>query len=245
MKTRILALLLVLMLVLCGCGKEETIAGDLTPATRPTAETDPTQAASAESMPTEPAPTEAPVSLGTLEGGTYINSYAGFGFTLDENWTIYPADQLQDLPDNVSAMFDGTEFESYDITTIMDVMAENVNDLTTMNVLYQKLSMQERVAYLAMDETDILDMMLNDYYDTLVASYENAGILVESMSTKAVTFLGEDRTALYTVATVQEIPYYVLQLYDFHLGQFSITTTVGSYYTDNTESLLELFFPAE
>ena len=88
-------------------------------------------------------------------------------------------------------------------------------------------------------------MMLNDYYDTLVASYENAGILVESMSTKAVTFLGEDRTALYTVATVQEIPYYVLQLYDFHLGQFSITTTVGSYYTDNTESLLELFFPAE
>ena len=235
MQKKILALVLTLALLLCGCGNQQNAAGNLTPATEPA----PTEAA------TEPAPTETPVSLGTLTGGTYTNAYVGFGFTLDENWTIYPADQLQDLPENVSEMFEGTEFESYEINTIMDVMAENVTDLTTMNVLYQKLSMQERLAYLSMDEMDILDMLVDDHYDTMVASYANAGIYVESMSTKTVTFLGQERTALYTVATVQDVPYYILQLYDFHLGQYSITTTVGSYIEDNTENLLGLFFPVE
>lgn len=236
MKKKILALFLALALLLCGCGNQKEAAGNLTPA--PTSA--PTEAVS-----TEPAPTEAPVSLGILEGGTYTNTYAGFGFTLDENWTIYPADQLQDLPNNISEMFEGTEFESQEINTITDVLAENVTDLTTMNVLYQKLSMQERLAYLTMDEEDILEMMVDEYYDTLVASYKNAGILVESMTTKPVTFLGQDRVALYTVSTVEDIPYYILQLYDFHLGQYSVTTTVASYIEDNTENLLGLFFPAE
>ena len=232
MKKKLLSLLLILALLLCGCGSKEDASGSLTPATAPA-----TEAA------TEP--TEAPVSLGILEGGTYTNAYAGFGFTLDENWTVYPADQLQELPENVSAMFEGTEFESYEINTITDVLAENVTDLTTMNVLYQKLSMQERLTYLTMDEKEILDAMVNDYYDTLVASYANAGIAVESMTTKTVTFLGNARTAVYTVSTVQDVPYYILQLYDFHLGQYSVTTTVASYVEDNTEGLLDLFFAAE
>ena len=239
MKKKTLSLLLILALLLCGCSNEKEAAGNLTPATQPTA----TEPASTEPATTEPAPTDAPVSLGILEGGTYTNAYVGFGFTLDENWTIYPADQLQELPEDVSAMFEGTEFESYDVATIMDVLAENVTDLTTMNVLYQKLTMQERLAYLAMDEKEILDTMVNEYYDSLVASYSNAGIIVDSMSTKTVTFLGQERTALYTVASVQDVPYYILQLYDFHLGQYSITTTVGSYVEDKTESLLELFYP--
>ena len=232
MKKKLLSLLLILALLLCGCGSKEDASGSLTPATAPA-----TEAA------TEP--TDAPVSLGILEGGTYTNAYAGFGFTLDENWTVYPADQLQELPENVSAMFEGTEFESYEINTITDVLAENVTDLTTMNVLYQKLSMQERLTYLTMDEKEILDAMVNDYYDTLVASYANAGIAVESMTTKTVTFLGNARTAVYTVSTVQDVPYYILQLYDFHLGQYSVTTTVASYVEDNTEGLLDLFFAAE
>jgi len=237
MKKTLLSLVLILALLLCGCGNQKEVAGNLTPATQSAA----TDAAA------EPAtePTEAPVSLGTLEGGTYTNAYVGFGFTLDENWTIYPADQLQELPENISTMFEGTEFESYEINSITDVLAENVTDLTTMNVLYQKLSMQERLAYLAMDEKDILDMMTEDYYDTLVASYANAGIIVESMTTKPVTFLGQERTALYTVSTVQDVPYYILQLYDFHLGQYSVTTTVASYVEDNTEGLLELFYAVE
>ena len=260
MKKKLLSLLLILALLLCGCGKQDA-AGSPTNATQPSTESLPaetaaptTEPAPAETAlptaapteaPTAPADTEATVSLGILEGGTYTNAYAGFGFTVDENWVVYPADQLQELPENISAMFEGTEFESHEINTITDVLAENVTDLTTMNVLYQKVSMQERLTYLTMDEKDILDMMTEEYYDTMVASYANAGITVESMTTKTVTFLGRDRTALYTVSTVQDVPYYILQLYDFHLGQYSVTTTVASYVEDNTEGLLDLFFAVE
>lgn len=239
MKKRIFLLTLILALVLCGCGKGQDAAGILTPATKATV---PTTEATQSTEATEPAPEETPVTLGTLEGGTYTNSYVGYGFTLDENWTIYPADQLQRLPDDLEFMFEGTELEGTEFSTITDVLAENVDALTTMNVLYQKLSMQERLAYMAADEAEILESMVNELYDTLVQSYANAGIMVERMETKTVTFLGQERTALYTVSTVQEVPYYILQLYDFRLGKYSVTTTVASYVEDNTEGLLELFF---
>lgn len=243
MKMRILSIAMILALLLCGCGSQEDVSGTITPATETQTALPSTEAATEAT--TEPAQEENPVTLGSLEGGTYTNAYIGFGFTLDENWTIYPADQLQDLPENVEAMFEGTELEGNAVTQIMDVMAENVTDLTTMNVLYQKLSMQERLVYLTMDEVEILDTMLNEYYDALVASYANAGIIVERMEKKEVTFLGQDRTALYTVASVEGVAYYILQLYDFHLGQYSVTTTVASYVEDNTESLLELFYEVE
>ncbi len=227
-KNRIIALTLTLCLLLAGCGGN-------------TAQTPETTAAPVEATVSE----EKAVTLGTLEGSTYTNHYAGFGFSLDENWTIYPADQLQELPENVESMFEGTEFENEQFNTITDFLAENVNDLTTMNLNYTKLSMQERLTYSMMDDEAIIDSMLDNYYDTLVDAYANGGILVESMDKKTVTFLGEERCAMYTVATVQEIPYYILQIYDYGLGAYGVTLTAASYVEDNTEGLLELYYTVE
>lgn len=242
-----LALLLVLALMLCACGgesKQEDVAGSLTPAQT----TAPVQT-EAPAEDTAPVETTAPVeendvSMGLLEGGTYSNPYAGFGFTLDESWTIYPAEMLQELPENVRDMFEGTEYENMELNQFTDVMAENVEQLVTMNVLYQKLSMQERLAYAVMDESDLIDATLSQY-DTLVQAYANGGIIVESMEKKTVTFLGEERVALYTVASTQDVPYYILQIYDYDLGEYAIVTTFGSYLEDNTESMLELFYTVE
>lgn len=229
-----LTLLLVLALMLCACGGEskEEVSGNLTPV-----ET------------TAPAETTAPVeekdvSMGLLEGGTYTNAYAGFGFALDSAWTIYPAEALQELPENVREMFDGTEFENVELNQFTDVMAENVDALLTMNVLYQKVSLQERLAYAVMDESDLIDVTL-EQYDTLVQAYANGGITVQSMEKKNVTFLGEERVALYTVASIQDVPYYILQIYDYDLGEYAVITTFGSYLEDNTESMLELFYTVE
>lgn len=233
-RNRMLALLLILALLLCGCGGEgkENVGGDLTPTQ--------TAAPVETTVPVE----EKDVSMGLLEGGTYTNAYAGFGFTLDESWTIYPAEALQELPENVREMFEGTELENVQISQFTDVMAENVDMMLTMNVLYQKLSMQERLVYAVMDDGDILDKTLAQY-DTLVQAYANGGILVESMEKKTVNFLGEERVAMYTVATVQDVPYYILQIYDYDLGEYAIVTTFGSYFEDNTESMLDLFYTVE
>lgn len=230
-RNQILALILALCLLLSGCG-----GGDSAQAPETTAA--PTEA-------TQTPAADQPVTLGTLDGNTYTNTYAGIGFTLDENWTIYPADQLQTLPEDLETLFEGTDLESEEFSNIMDFLAENVNDLTTMNLNYTKLSMHERLTYAMMDDEAIMDSMLDNYYDTLVAAYANGGITVESMEKKNVTFLGEERCAMFTVASVQDVPYYVLQIYDYGLGAYGVTLTLGSYVEDNTEGLLELYYAVE
>lgn len=230
-RNQILALILALCLLLAGCAGGDSVQTPETTA----APTETTQASVADQR----------VTLGTLDGSTYTNTYAGIGFTLDENWTIYPADQLQTLPEDLESLFDGTDLDNEEFTNIMDFLAENVNDLTTMNLNYTKLSMQERLVYAMMDDEAIIDSMLDNYYDTLVTAYANGGITVESMEKKGVTFLGQERTALYTVASVEGIPYYILQVYDYGLGAYGVTLSVASYVEDNTEGLLDLYYSVE
>lgn len=269
--TSVLALMLVLVMLLTGCGQDtqESVSGSLAPSESEsisipsgtlstkdkTPETDAestpdvqeSQDSVADSSNTDSADGQSSsVSMGTLSGGTYTNTYTGFGFTLDENWTIYPADQLQSLPENISEMFlEGTELEGFEIDMFTDVLAENVENLTTINVLYQKLDMQSRLLYLTMSEEEIIDTMLEETYDFMVSAYANAGILVESMERTTVSFLGEERAALRTVASQSDVPYYTLQIFDYDLGQYSVTTTLSSYIEDNTDSLTDLFFATE
>ncbi len=226
MKKRMFCLFLAAAMLLVGCGKSQAqIGGDL----KPIETTAATQ------------PEENTVSMGVLDGGVYTNAYAGFGVELDSEWSVMPAEMLQDLPDNVREMFKGTELEDVQLTQFTDVMAENANLLVNFNVLYQKLGMKDRLAYAVMSEEQILDSVLA-MSNTLVDAYANAGIAVESVEKKNISFLGEDRVAMYTVASVQGIPYYILQLYYYNLGAYSVTLTVGSFLEDNSQAVLDLFY---
>lgn len=234
MKKRMFCLFLAAAMLLAGCGNSQAqVGGDLKPI-----ETTPETTAAATQ------PEENTVSMGVLDGGVYTNAYAGFGVELDSEWSVMPAEMLQDLPDNVREMFKGTELEDVKLTQFTDVMAENANLLVNFNVLYQKLGMKDRLAYAVMSEEQILDSVLA-MSDTLVDAYANAGIAVESVEKKNISFLGEDRVAMYTVASVQGIPYYILQLYYYNLGAYSVTLTVGSFVEDNSQSVLELFYALE
>lgn len=195
-----------------------------------------------------PVETEAPsedktVTLGRMVGGVYTNSYAGFGVELDTNWTFYTAEELQEIPENLDealAEIDGASA----IPQIMDMQAENVNDLTSMNVLYQQLNMQQRLVFAALSDEDVVVETLKTQ-DQIIDAYAATGIAVESMEKVTVTFLGEERYAVKTVASIDDVPYYILQLMDYDLGQYSVTLTLGSFMEDNTESLLDLFYPVE
>lgn len=159
----LLTMLLVLTVMLAGCGdKQENIAGTITPNETQTA--------------TEAAVEENPVSLGQLEGGVYTNTYAGFGCELDSEWVYYSAEQLQELPENVEQLIQDSELGDAiaDATQIFDMQAENITDLTTMNVVYTKLGVQERLAYAMMSEKQILDLIL-EQIDTLTEAYTQAG----------------------------------------------------------------------
>lgn len=193
--------------------------------------------------------TEAPVeeeevSLGRMEGGVYTNEYAGFGCTLDSSWTFYTAEELQELPENTAELFADSEYLDSEsmLNQITDMMAENLTDLTSVNVLYTKLSMTERLTFATMSHEEILDMTLDTQKDAMIAAYEQAGILVDSMEKVTVTFLGEEQPALHCAMSIDGIPYYTLQVFDYKAGQYGITTTFASYLEDNTSGLLDLFY---
>lgn len=227
-KRNVLALVLLLCLVLSGCGGKDTVSGTVTPST------------------TVPAETEKPASLGRLEGGVYTNTYAGYGCELDSNWVCYSAVELQTLPENINELLADTDLADSmeDISQIMDMKAENAQDLTTINVLYTKLGLEERLAYMVLSEEAFVDAVLAQK-DTLIQGYAQAGIDVSSMEKTQVTFLGETHYAVHTQAAIQGVPYYILQVFDYTLGQYGVTLTVSSYVEDITQELLNLFYSVE
>lgn len=227
---RVFCLILVLTLLLCGCGKpEEPVSGQVTPRETETA-----------GVPAEP---ERTVSLGRVEGGEYRNEYVGYGCKLDSSWTFYSAEELQELPADIAEQMEGSQLGDMaeQLTQISDMMAENVDMLTSINVLYTKLGMQERLSYAVLTEKQILEAVLSQQ-DMLMDAYSQAGIEVSAMELVTLSFLGQERYAIHTTATMQGIPYYTLQVYDYHLGAYGVVTTFASYVEDNTASLPELFY---
>ena len=227
-KKRILVFALLLCLVLSGCGGKDAVPGTVTPST------------------TVPAETEKPASLGRLEGGVYTNTYAGYGCELDANWVYYSAEELQALPENINELLADTDLADSmeDVFQIMDMKAENAQDLTTINVLYTKLGLEERLAYMVLSEEAIVDGVLTQK-DALIAGYAQAGIEVTSMEKTQVTFLGETHYAVHTQAATQGVPYYILQVFDYTLGSYGVTLTASSYVEDVTQDLLNLFYSLE
>ena len=226
----LLALMLVLAVMLAGCAESaEDVAGNVAP----------NQAA------TEAAE-EKPVSLGRMDGGVYTNSYAGFGCTLDDSWTFYSAEELQALPENVNEVLKDTEIGDAmeGVEQITDMRAENMETFSSMNLLYQKMDAQTRLVYGMMSEESIADAMLAQS-DTMIAAYAQAGMDVTSLEKVTVTFLGEERIALRTEGTMQDIPFYMVQVFDYNQGSYSITLTMTSYMEDKTADMLALFYEVE
>ena len=226
---KVLVFLTILALLLTGCGTsapESSVAGTV----EPTAES--------------AAPAETPVTMGRLEGGSYINDYTGYACELDSNWTFYSAEELQELPDNVKELIADTEMADVigDVPQFTDMMAENVNDMITINALYQKHTLQERLGFAMLTDAELIDGTL-EQQDMMVEAYAQAGMDVESMKRITVTFLGQEREALRTVGTVAGAPFYMVQIFDYHLGQYSVTLTINSYMEDKTQQTLDLFYP--
>ena len=131
----ILALILLLTLFLTACGSKDTnISGSVTPNQNVPAA--PTGGVSQVTEPVASLP-ERELSLGRMEGGIYTNTYAGFSCELDSNWSFLSARELEQIPSTVSDLVSGTELGDLlaDTQQFTDMMAENVNDLTNMNVL--------------------------------------------------------------------------------------------------------------
>lgn len=238
MYRRFTAMLLILCLLLAGCGSEQSPQGTIRPAEQPSSQTQP--AAEDKDAQKE----EKHVSFGALEGGIYENTYVGYGCTLGEGWTYKSAEEIQDISNMTQELLDGTDLdnEGNAMPHITDMIAENVGEMKSINVQYTRLSPQEKITQGMMTEENLIEGVLSQK-DTLVASYRQAGIEVESMEKVQVTFLGESRYAVHTTSTVQGVNYYILQIFDIHLGNYYVTLTLASFIEDTTYEMLDLFYP--
>lgn len=198
---------------------------------------------SAQALTTTPTEPQQLLQIGQIEDGVYSNPYAGIGCELDESWTYYTAEELQELPKNTSEALAGSELAKYmeNVTNLVDMQAENAELLLVANVNFTKLKLTERLIYATLNEKQALETVLAQK-DAIISSYEQAGIFVSSMEIVTVTYLGEEHYALKTVATVSDVPYYVLQIQNYRLGEFGMTLTASSYVEDNTQAILDLFY---
>lgn len=230
------AMLLALALVLTGCGSDQPQGGQVTPATEAAQIAETTLTAETEAA-------EAPVSIGRMEGGTYTNTYAGFGCDLDESWIFYSAEELQEIPDSVKDAVEGSTIGDamQNMEQFADMMAENADLLTNINVLYTKQDMTARLAMMPLSEEKIMDLTLEDR-DEMIAGYAEAGLNVSSLEKVQVPFLGETRWGLKTVAETEGIPCYIVQVFDFKQGAYGVTLTATSFMEDNTQAALDLFY---
>ena len=79
----------------------------------------------------------------------------------------------------------------------------------------------------------------------MISSYTQAGMEVSSIEKVEVDFLGQKHFAIHTTASLEGIPCFILQLADYHLGSYGVTTTLTSYLEDNTDYLLSLFYKVD
>ena len=158
---KLLLVLTILAALLVGCGgHEENVGGTITP-----------------EAPTETQAPESKVSMGRMEGGVYTNEYAGFACRLSEDWVFYSAEELQELPDNVAEMIQGSEIGDamQSVEQFTDMMAENANALVSMNVLYQKQDLQTRLTMAVLSEEQIIDATLAQF-DSIEEAYTQMGM---------------------------------------------------------------------
>ena len=236
----LLALVLALSMTACGAAGSEAPKGEYKPAEQEDTLTD--DAKPGDTLPDDTVPEEDnDFSLGTMQGGTYENAYVGYGCTLGPNWAYKTAEELQDISGLTKDIFEEGGVDTSAFNQVLDMMAECTDPLASINIQYTALSAQERIAHRMAGEEGLVDGTLQQK-DLLISTYAQAGIEVSAMEKVSVTFCGEERWAIHTTASIQGMPYYILQLFDTNIGPYYVTLTLGAFAEDTTPQLLELFY---
>lgn len=184
------------------------------------------------------------LSLGIVDGYTYTNKYMGIGLTLDETWELTDAKQLQTLPDSVQDAMNGTLIGEAmkNVTYYMDMQATSTNgtNIITINVVMQKLTAAQKAQYKNMNDEQVIDMTLLGK-DALIQSYEAIGMSDITFEKVQVQYLGETRTALKTNSTLYGMPYSIIQVMEYDLGEFTGAVTAACMGEDTCAELLAMF----
>lgn len=184
-------------------------------------------------------------SLGTWNGKTYTNEYAGFKITFDNNWTYLSANELQEMPDTIQGLVDDTTLGQLmtQFTQVMDLnAADNLTGNST-NVVYQNIPAEQKSLLAGMSDEEVVELQLMSK-ELLEETYAAMGIEVTTMEKTTVNFLGKTVYALKTTASYSGLDVYMVQLAWYNLGDWSVSLTITTYINDATQEVLNMYKPA-
>lgn len=220
--------MLALMLTACGQQAPEQTGGSV----KPGAAQDQSVAGQVDAS----QPDEEELEMGSVNGGTYINTFAGIGCTLDETWVFYTKEQIAELN---GFLTDGTSDEDMkklmeNSQSVQDMYASSTDGLMTINVVFQNMGLllgttMSAQEYAELHVTQIPDAMAAYGFEDVAASVTTAELA------------GEERPAIALTATIQDIPVYEL-IVCLRQGNYIYCVTLCSYTEDVTAQMAELFY---
>ena len=161
--------------------------------------------------------------LGSVNGGTYTNEFAGIGCTLDETWTFYTEAQIAEI----SQLMEENQ-------SVYDMYASSTDGLMTMNVVFQNMGLLFGTTMSAQDYVELSAEQLPDAMGTY--GFEDV-----TASVTTAEFAGAECPAIAITATVQDTPMYEL-LVCMKEGNYIYCVTLCSYTEDVTAQMAALFY---
>lgn len=174
--------------------------------------------------------------LGSVNGGTYTNEFAGIGCTLDETWTFYTEAQIAEIN---GFLTEGTSDEEMrqlmeENQSVYDMYASSTDGLMTMNVVFQNMGLLFGTTMSAQDYVELSAEQLPD----AMGAY---GFEDVTASVTTAEFAGAECPAIAITATVQDTPMYEL-LVCMKEGNYIYCVTLCSYTEDVTAQMAALFY---
>lgn len=224
----LLTLLMLLTMAACGQKEPEQTGGTVEPGATPdqsvTGQVDAAEQGG-----------ETP-ELGAVNGGTYTNTFAGIGCTLDETWVFYTEEQIAEIN---GFLTEGTSDEDMkklmeENQSVQDMYATSTDGLMTMNVVFQNMGLLFGTTMSAHEYAELSAQQLPDAMSTY--GFENVAAAVTTTE-----FAGADCPAVALTATVQDTPMYELVIC-LKQGNYIYCVTLCSYTEDVTAQMAALFY---
>ena len=175
--------------------------------------------------------------LGSVNGGTYTNEFAGIGCRLDEGWVFYTAEQMAELN---GALADGTDNADVkavlaDDPSIFDMYAVSTDGLMVMNVVIQNLGL---VSGAVVSPQEYAEIASAEVADTLTSyGYENV-----TAQTTAADFAGTESCPAVAVTAERDGTALYEQMIYLKTGNYVYCVTLCSFKEDVTAEMAKLFY---
>ena len=181
------------------------------------------------------------VELGTLQKGVYRSTFLGIQFA-PADWRILTAEDLQGNLRVARAQLEGSALqkELKNLVQIVDMQAASSDDLMTANIIYTKKEQKFWSPDKITDDDTAMNAVLEEQ-ETLISAYEEQGISIRSVEKKKVTLAETQRTGILLSGSFQQVPCYILQIYEQDLGDYSAVITMTSFGEDRTEEIAGMF----